>query len=99
MWPSSAFPDPTIRVVELGVPAPHRLRLVFSDGRGGVWDCRELTHRTGAMIEPLKDPAFFARAFLQDGVPTWPNGYDWDPIALHEEMLRAGALSEEGVAA
>ena len=23
---------------------------------------------------------------------TWPNGYDWDPIALHDEMKKAGLL-------
>ncbi len=30
--------------------------------------------------------------FIEDGAPTWPNGYDWDPIALHDEMKRAGRL-------
>lgn len=41
------------------------------------------------MVEPLKDPAYFQRAFIEDGALTWPNGYDWDPIALHDEMKRA----------
>jgi len=44
------------------------------------------------MIEPLKDPKFFARVFLQLGALTWPNGLDLDSIALHDEMKSAGAL-------
>jgi hypothetical protein len=32
-------------------------------------------------------------------VPTWPNGYDGDPIALHDEMERAGKLRPVGDAA
>lgn len=45
------------------------------------------------MVTPLHDPDFFARVFVEDGVPTWPNGYDWDPDALHEAMTREGSLS------
>jgi hypothetical protein len=44
------------------------------------------------MAEPLKDPAYFARVFIEDGALTWPNGYDRDPIALHDEMKEAGLL-------
>ncbi len=44
------------------------------------------------MAEPLKDPAYFARVFIEDGALTWPNGYDRDPIALHDEVKRAGLL-------
>jgi hypothetical protein len=51
------------------------------------------------MVEPLKDPAYFRRAFVEDGVQTWPNGYDWDPIALHDEMKQAGELRPVGDAA
>ncbi len=55
-------------------------------------DFAAVTAKTGTMCEPLKDPAYFARVFIEDGALTWPNGYDWDPIALHEEMKRAGLL-------
>jgi hypothetical protein len=27
-------------------------------------------------VEPLRDPAYFARVFLDDGILTWPNGFD-----------------------
>jgi hypothetical protein len=46
----------------------------------------------GPMVEPLRDPAFFARVFLEYGTLTWPNGFDLDAIALHQEMKAAGQL-------
>jgi hypothetical protein len=46
----------------------------------------------GTMIEPIKNPKYFARVFLRLGALTWPNGLDFDSIALHDEMMRAGAL-------
>jgi hypothetical protein len=70
----------------------HRLEIEFSDGTRGVRDFGFVKEKTGPMAEPLKDPAYFARVFIEDGALTWPNGYDWDPIALHDEMKEAGLL-------
>jgi hypothetical protein len=49
------------------------------------------------MVAPLKDPEYFGRVFIEDGALTWPNGYDWDPIALHDEMKAAGLLRQSHV--
>ncbi len=46
----------------------------------------------GEMVEPLRDPAFFNRVFLDDGILTWPNGFDVDSIALHADMNGHGLL-------
>jgi hypothetical protein len=70
----------------------HRLEVEFSDGTMGVRDFSGVAARTGSMAEPLKDETYFARVFIEDGALTWPNGYDWDPIALHDEMKAAGLL-------
>jgi hypothetical protein len=40
----------------------------------------------------LRDPAIFAQVFLDDGVLTWPNGFDIDSTALHMEMKEQGLL-------
>lgn len=45
-----------------------------------------------AMVEPLQDPRFFGHVFLSSGTLTWPNGFDLDTIALHEEMAERGLL-------
>lgn len=69
-----------------------RLEIEFSDGTIGERVFSFVREKTGPMAEPLKDPVYFARVFIEDGALTWPNGYDWDPIALHDEMKKDGLL-------
>jgi Protein of unknown function (DUF2442) len=78
-----------VKVKRLG---EYDLEVEFSDGTVGSRDFSFVLDRTGPMVEPLKDPAYFASVFLDDGALTWPNGYDWDSIALHAEMDAAGLL-------
>ncbi len=70
----------------------YKLEIEFSDGTKGVRDFSSVRERTGPMAEPLKDTNYFQRVFIEDGGLTWPNGYDWDPIALHDEMKDAKLL-------
>lgn len=86
-----------VKVVEAKALGDRRLCLRFSDGREGVRDFTDILAEGGPMVEALRDPTFFARVFVEYGVPTWPNGFDVDAIALHREMEAAGSLS--GVAA
>jgi hypothetical protein len=69
-----------------------RLRLTFSDGTVGERDFSDLVAETGEMVEPLRDPTFFNRVFIECGVLAWPNGFDLDSIALHMEMQEKGLL-------
>jgi hypothetical protein len=70
-----------------------RLRLTFSDGRSGVWDGTELLNsKDTALTVPLRDPANFARAFVENGALAWPNGLELAPWTLHDEMDAAGLL-------
>ena len=78
------------RVKRLGT---YRLKLWFTDGQAGEWDFSNLAGERGPMVEPFKDPAFFDRVFLEMGVLTWPNGFDWCADALHQDMQTAGALA------
>jgi len=83
-----------IKVRRLEVVGDHKLRLWFTDGSLGERDFgSELAHG-GPMAEPLRDPEFFAQAFLDYGAPTWPNGYDMAPWALHQDMAREGFLRQ-----
>ena len=81
-----------IDVIGVRPVGDHKLEIEFSDGTIGVRDFASIREKTGPMAEPLKDPAYFARVFIEDGALTWPNGYDWDPIALHGDMKEAGLL-------
>jgi hypothetical protein len=82
-----------IKVFRLEWLGGHKLRLSFSDGLEGIWDGNELFAIGGPMVEQLRDPEFFGRAYLHMGVPAWPNGFAVDAIALHDDLLAAGALS------
>jgi Protein of unknown function (DUF2442) len=70
----------------------YRLALAFSDGTEGERDFADMVAEGGEMVEPLRDPAFFTRVFLDDGILTWPNGFDLDSIALHADMNERGLL-------
>ncbi len=76
----------------------HRLRATFSDGMAGEYEFSEIVEETGPMVEPLRDPAYFARVFLEFGAPTWPNGYDVAPAWLRVEIEKAGGLVREAAA-
>jgi hypothetical protein len=69
--------------------------LRFSDGSEGVRDFAGILAKGGPMVEPLKSPEYFARVFVESGAPTWPNGYDIDPIALYMELRDSGALTRD----
>jgi uncharacterized protein DUF2442 len=81
-----------IKILKIKRLGRFRLYLHFSDGTEGEWDFARMIAEGGTMVEPLKNPKYFARVFLQLGVLTWPNGFDLDSIALHDEMMSAGAL-------
>lgn len=36
----------------------------------------------GPRVEPLRSAAFFAGMDIDDGVPTWPSGYDLAPVTV-----------------
>lgn len=68
-----------------------RLEIVFDDDTMGVVDLSDFVG-LGPVTQPLQDPAFFARVFVEMGVPTWPNGCDIDPINARMELEAAGEL-------
>lgn len=80
-----------VRIVGVEVVGPFRLRLTLSDGRQHERDfAEELIAADGSMVEPLRDPAFFAQVWVDPEVETvvWPNGYDMDPDVLIGEIPR-----------
>jgi hypothetical protein len=67
-------------------------RAPFPDGTEGERDFADMVAEGGEMVEPLRDPAFFTRVFLDDGILTWPNGFDLDSIVLHADTMERGLL-------
>ncbi len=66
----------------------HRLWLRFDDGVEGELDFRKILRFRGELGEPLKEPAYFAKAFIhpEAGVITWPNGSDVDNLLLYSKV-------------
>lgn len=60
----------------------HRIRLSFSEGTVKTVDFRKWLD--GPVFEPLKDPSYFRRFFLEAGTVVWPNGADIAPETLYE---------------
>ena len=82
-----------VKVIAVRSLGNYRLALQFSDGSAGEHDFSGLVAETGPMTEPLRDPLYFGRVFIELGVLAWPNGFDIDAIELHREMLTAGELN------
>ena len=87
-----------VKVTQAKALDGHRLWLRFSNGREGVRDLADVLAEGGVMVEPLRDLALFQRVFVECGVPTWPNGFDLDAIALYMEMDAAGLLIPQAAA-
>jgi Protein of unknown function (DUF2442) len=82
-----------IKITSIEPRGGFRLLLRFSDGSEGERDFSALVAEEGSLAKPLRDPAYFARAFSEDGGGLgWPNGLDLDAEALHDAMKAAGQL-------
>ncbi len=84
---------PMIDVLRLRPLEGYRLWLRFTNGSEGVRDLSDVIAEGGVMVEPLKSKGYFDRVFVELGAPTWPNGFDLDPINLYMQLRDAGALS------
>jgi hypothetical protein len=88
----------TIDVIGVRSLGAHKLEIEFSDGTIGVRDFSFVAGKSGSLVEPLKEASYFSRVFIEDGALTWPNGYDWDSSALHDDMLAQGLLRRDDAA-
>jgi hypothetical protein len=84
---------PMVDVLRLRPLEGRRLWVRFTDGHEGVRDFSDVIEQGGPMVEPLKSQEYFNRVFVEMGAPTWPNGFDFDPINLYMELRDAGALT------
>jgi hypothetical protein len=80
------------RVVSVQPLKGFRLAVRFEDGTEGETSLADRLF--GPRFEPLRDPDFFARAFVDEyGVIAWPNGADLAPDALYERLRQSIGLS------
>ena len=85
--------DTPWKVAQVEVQDGFVLQVTFRDGVRGTVDMKPLLVRpdlVGTVFEPLRDPAFFSRAFVDHGAVTWPNGADLAPDALRNAIVAQG---------
>jgi len=72
-----------IHVTNLKVVGPYSLDLTFDNGVHKRINLRRELY--GPIFEPLRDPTYFAKAYLDADARTvtWPNGADFAPDFLY----------------
>lgn len=88
---TGVIPAAPWRLRALSVRPEWQLAVTFNDGLTGIVDLSALVRGPDAgVFEALRDPAFFAQAYLDCGAVAWPNGADIAPDTMHKEILRNG---------
>jgi hypothetical protein len=82
-----------VRVTVVRYLHDHVLWLAFSDGTSGTVDLSG--GLVGPLRSPLRDQREFARVRLGVETIEWPNGADWAPETLHEQVIAANGSGVE----
>jgi Protein of unknown function (DUF2442) len=81
--------DPLPAVIQARHRGGYKVHLVFNDGLESTVDLERWLD--GRVFEPLKDPKYFARFFVDGGTLVWPNGADIAPETLYEQAKATAA--------
>jgi hypothetical protein len=66
-----------IKILSCMAASDFILEIKFSSGEIGHFDgASYLASRTGPLLDPLRDKAYFKRAFIDAGALCWPNGLE-----------------------
>lgn len=72
-------------VIRATYRSDYRIEIVFNDGLAATVDFARWLD--GPVFEPLKNPEYFRRFFIDGGTIAWPNGADIAPETLYEEAV------------
>lgn len=86
---------PMPRVAAVRHVREHVLWLRFSDGVEGEVNLADALR--GELLEPLRDPAAFARVGIEYGTLAWPNGADWAPEELYDRLGAAKGSARRAI--
>ncbi len=83
---------PEVAAVE--TRTPYILVVTFTDGK--ITETRMVMEELTGVFQPMRDPDFFAMAFVDPETKTvaWPNGVDLDPCVLYDPSLRDARPAE-----
>jgi hypothetical protein len=79
------------RIIGVKAKPNYVLSVTFDDGVEGEVSLADRLF--GPMFEPLRDPAYFAKAAVDGfGAVAWPNGADLAPDAIHRALVMRQAV-------
>lgn len=82
-----------IKILQVEAVGDFQLRLTFSDGSQGMFDGKGLLQRSGPLLDAIRDPAYFRRAFIDAGALCWPNGLELSPTRVRDQCRLAPATA------
>jgi Protein of unknown function (DUF2442) len=74
------------RVTSVVPTADRQLRLTFTNGEVGVFDCRRLS--SFGVFRDFSDLDYFMRATVANGTVVWPNEQDICPDTLYVDSIK-----------
>jgi hypothetical protein len=74
------------RVKSVKPAADYRLKITFSNGEKGVYDCRPLLDF--GVFQELRDDAYFRQVRAENGTVVWPHEQDICPDTLYLDSKR-----------
>jgi hypothetical protein len=84
-------PNVPWRACFLQVLPDWQLSVKFNDGVTGIVDVSGLINNPDPGIySALRDPAYFAKAYLYYGAVAWPNGADLAPDTMYKVISKTG---------
>jgi hypothetical protein len=84
-------PRCSLEIRDSGENRLSKIEGIIQQSRFGIHDISFMSLDSRTRL-PRFNQGYFARVLIEDGALTWPNGYDWDSVALHDEIKEAGLL-------
>jgi hypothetical protein len=76
--------NPRVKTVKPG--NNYRLRITFSNGETGIYDCRSLLDF--GVFQELRDNAYFRQARAENGTVVWPHEQDICPDTIYLDSVK-----------
>ena len=84
------------RVSSIQAEANYRLRILFTNGVMGVYDCSHLLDF--GVFRELRDMEYFRRVTVTYGTASWPHEQDICPDTLYEEAVLEQRTAQQDMA-
>jgi len=84
------------RVASIQAEANYRLRILFTNGEMGVFDCSHLLDF--GVFRELRDVEYFGQVAVTYGTASWPHEQDICPDTLYEEAVLEQRATQQDTA-